>query len=185
MALQRCQAIVPLAPYLVDPRDCVSQGRRRQGVAGLAAGAGHLDEPRVLEGGQVLRDRLAGHRQIARELGGRRAAARGEQFDDLAPPLVRERREDRVYARHGADALSAIAVLNSGLVSVTRRSVPSGTGSSSSTTTPPSSQVRARRRSSSTSSTTASRDSPLPQRNAARPPATSSSSASVENHSAS
>src|SRR3954468_13822507 len=83
MALQRGEPIVPLGADLLHPADRLRERRRRQRVARLAAGAGHLDEPGVLQRGEVLRDRLPRDRELARELGRRRTSVSArEQLDE-------------------------------------------------------------------------------------------------------
>ena len=67
----------------------------------------------------MLRDRLARHRQLGRELGGRRRAALRERLEHEAPVRVGERREDVTRRQARARAARARGP-NSGLDSRTR-----------------------------------------------------------------
>src|SRR5581483_3679327 len=171
---QGVQAVVPV------------RARLRQPVPRLAAATLRLDEPGVGERREVLRHRLARHRQLAGELGrGRRPALR-QVADHLPPRRVGERAEDEVQrVGHSAEARSSSAVLHAGEDSRTTSLVPSSSSASVNSTSPSSSHSNASRSSCSTSVTTARRSSPLPQRKLAPPPGRRSRSTSFANHSSS
>ena len=61
-----------------------------------------MQQARVGERGELLRDRLPRDRQLGRELGRGRRAARRDRLDERAAPGVAERGEDAVYAAASA-----------------------------------------------------------------------------------
>ena len=95
MRLQRLETPVPFGTERRHPQRRRLERRRRQAVARLAPLPGGLDQPRVGQRGQVLRDRLPRDRQPAGELGLRERPVVGEQARDLTPGRVGEGGEDR------------------------------------------------------------------------------------------
>ena len=167
---QRGEPRVPGGTDLVEPLCRRVERRRRQRVARLPPGAVCLDEPCLAQRREVLRDGLARHGQIGRELRRRRRAPRGEGLDDEAPARVGERLEDGVYraghsavlVRRGAaaceagarachtlwrnaEACSSSEVDHEGDSSRTRTRVPLSAGSRRRSTTPSSSNRRTMR----------------------------------------
>ena len=172
---------------------------RAQAVARLAARSATRDETRVLERGQVLRDRLAGHRQLAGELRGRRVATLCDKIEQPAAIRRRAPRRPAQDRSHGGECargpeLDGGTPFGAGLARPSRDSmtvtrVPSTVSSSVQQTCDSvpsgSRQRKARRRPGSISWTRASRTSPSFHSKRPRPPGRSSSSTSFANHSAS
>src|SRR5262249_8588204 len=138
-AAQRGQALVPRSPDRDHPLDGIFERPRRHFVPRLAPGPPGPEQPGVGQGGELLPDRRAGHRQLGRELCRSGRAARRHRLDQRTATGVTECGEDAVYAAAAAvhaSACSSSAGPNSGEGSTTRTRVPATTGSSSSTTLP-------------------------------------------------
>ena len=91
------EARVPLRADDLEPAGRLPSGATRARTC-FSPPAFRADEPRLLEGREVLRDRLSGDRQLVGELGRGRRAERGEPLDQVQPARVGERPEDGVYA---------------------------------------------------------------------------------------
>src|SRR5439155_7199457 len=181
------EPVVPAAADVDDPLHRVAERLGRDDVARLPSLAPRLEQARVRERRELLRDRLPRHAPPDRELGRRRAPALGHRLDQVAAAGIAERVEDGPYAaaHSNAKARSSSAVLNSGEVSRTWRRVPSGTGSRSNSTAPSSSQSSTSFSPGTASRTVARRSSPFSQRKIPSPPSCGSSSTSLANHSSS
>ena len=69
-------------------------------VPGLAAVPGRVDQSRLAEDAEVLGDRLSGHREVARQLGGGHRPGGGDELQDPTPGRVGQRPEHGVGAAH-------------------------------------------------------------------------------------
>src|SRR5581483_10928904 len=103
---ERPQPLVPLRADAVDPRGCVAERVGRQPVASVPARAGRLDEARLAERGEVLRDRLTRDGEARCELAEGRGLEAGERLDEVSAGRVGERGEDGAerVARHAVRA---------------------------------------------------------------------------------
>ncbi len=163
---QTCEARVPLRADFGHPVHGVHQRRGRERVARLAPLTARLDEPRLLQGGEVLRDGLARDRQLAGQpRGGQlRPRARPSAGPPAAsgPRAPRRRRLRQAQRGGGLSAISFGPQVTESCAkrcSVTRKRVPPG-ASASSQATRESPQRNTIRSPSVTSSTTPSRVSP-------------------------
>ena len=120
LALERGQALVPRAADRRHPRDGLAERGGGGAVARLAALAARVDEARVGQHGEVLGHRLARHAQGQRELGRRRAAARGDLAHDRPARRVGQRGEDVGLGHASANGPTG--------ASRTLTRVPAGTG---------------------------------------------------------
>src|SRR5437763_10985984 len=141
-ATERRQPLVPGGSNRDHPFDRVLERRRRHLVARLATGARRPQQARFRQRGELLRDGLAGDRELGRELRRGRRAARRHRLDERASARITQCGEDAVYAAASAVhaiARSSNAGANSGEDSTTRTSVPASTVSSSVATLAPAS----------------------------------------------
>ena len=98
MARERCEPLVPGSPDLLEPGGRVIERGRFEPVPRLAPLPLGANEPRSVQGRQMLRNGLSRDGQLAREFRLARAAVRREPLQHEAPARIGERDEDVVYA---------------------------------------------------------------------------------------
>src|SRR4051794_3955674 len=103
-----CESLIPLRADFGHPAHGVDERCGRERVAGLTALASRLDQPRLVQRLQMLRDRLSRDRQLAGQPRRGQLRPQRERAQDLPARWVGERGEDLVYAGH-RDAAADIA----------------------------------------------------------------------------